>query len=134
MNGLFTEFFFDSLKREGRVAAEIASPNPKLRRWVELTALPECMLDNDGVFEVNNCPTVTWKLIVFDFDHVNNEVLPDDCTDQDLIWSYCESNKKKRKIVCEFQTTELNKYEQKIKEYVEDQDQFRWFQQDFPYL
>jgi hypothetical protein len=134
MNELFTEFFFDSLMRDGRVSAEIVSPNPKLRRWVELIATRECMLDNNGVFEVNNSPVITWKLIVFDFDHTDSETLSDDCMDQNLIYSYCESNKKKRKIVCEFQTTELNKYEQKIKEYVKDQSLFRWFQPDFPYL
>ena len=128
-DGNYSEIFFDCIKQVGYAKGEANSPNPKLRRWIELSvSRPNSMMDGELGEPLNRFAfgPFYWKLQIFDFDH-NKHNMDDDEYDYD-----CDIGITERIFVCEMVTTELDDLVILLKKHAPNQDCFTKANFDYP--
>ncbi len=133
MNESMNDVTVDFLKPMGASVAEISSPFPSHRRWVEISYGPvESVCHRDeSLVDVDPTTNMEWRLLVFDFDCNKYPPPDDDCTDLDHIDDYFISARDKRRIEYYFCTQNKVEFEHKVRSYVPDMNKFTSFPIDY---
>ena len=117
----FYDSFFEHLKREGTLVAEVASPRPNCRRWIEISVHRQYSAEtlDEFVSPLNRLAVgpFHWRMTVFDFNHIEHSL--DDIEDPED-----ETGMLYRKLVIEVTTTDIEMYKEVLITYAGNEHVF----------